>query len=367
MDIISQFKDKFIVQQEIKKIICLSEKISKVVNIMEVCGTHTMQISRYGLRKILPQNINLISGPGCPVCVTPKSYLDKAIFLVRKYNVVIVTFGDMVRVPGSESSLEIEKSRGEQIEVVYSPMEVIEMSKKFFDREIVFLSIGFETTMPSICVLLKELKRLNIKNVTLLVGNKFFLPAMETLLKTKSREKDFSIDGLLLPGHLSSIVGEKVYFGIAKKYNVSGVITGFEPVDIVRGIRLLMELVVNSTPLVLNEYTRVVTYNGNTVAQKLIRETFDTKEGFWRGIGNIANSESKLKKKYSDFDTEKRYKIPKQISTEEKGCRCAEVILGKIKPFNCPMFAKRCSPENPVGACMVSSEGSCAAYYKYER
>ena len=218
-----------------------------------------------------------------------------------------------------------------------------------------------------ICVLLKELKRLNIKNVTLLVGNKFFLPAMETLLKTKNSKKNFSIDGLLLPGHLSSIVGEKVYSWISKQYKVSGVITGFEPVDLVRGIRLLIESIVKNTPLILNDYTRVVTYNGNIVAKQLIRETFDTKKGFWRGIGNIANSDAKLRENFFNFDTENRFKIPKQTFVEDKGCRCAEVILGNIKPLNCGLFAKRCSPENPIGACMVSSEGSCAAYYKYER
>jgi hydrogenase expression/formation protein HypD len=369
-NLIEQFKDKTIVLREIQQINLLCNKTSQRINIMEVCGTHTMQISKYGLRKILPKNVNLISGPGCPVCVTPKSYLDKAIFLVRKYNVVIATFGDIVRVPGNESSLEIEKSRGAQVEVVYSPMEVIEISKKFPQREIVFLSIGFETTMPSVCVLVKELKRLKIKNVSLLVGNKFFLPAMETLLKTKNKKQNFFIDGFLLPGHLSSIVGEKVYKPILNRYKVCGVITGFEPVDIVRGIRLLVELVIKNTPSILNEYTRVVTYEGNVIAQKLIKEVFTTKTGFWRGLGKIFCSDAKLNQIFSDFNAEKRFNIPKHIfnfnEKEDKGCRCAEVILGKIKPYQCGLFAKFCTPENPVGACMVSSEGSCAAYYKYE-
>ncbi len=373
MNIISVFRNDKIVKYEIEKIHWLVQNINKEIKFMEVCGTHTMQISRFGIRKLMPKNIELTSGPGCPVCVTPISYIDKAIYLSRQKDVIIVTFGDMFRVPGTESSLELEKSSGANIEILYSPIEVIDLARKFPNKIIVFLSIGFETTMPAIAVTVQQIKQQKINNVYFLLGNKFFLPAMEVLI-LKSRnflppsiENESSIDGFILPGHLSSIVGEAAYGWISEKYKIAGVITGFEPVDIVRGIRMLLEQIVSGKPEIKNEYTRVVQYDGNSEAMKIIKNVFEPTDTEWRGLGIVPSSGARFNKEYEEFDIEKKISVPKLESKEYKGCQCADVLIGKIKPFECKLFAKVCTPENPLGACMVSSEGSCAAYYKYER
>ncbi|MFN3550825.1 MAG: hydrogenase formation protein HypD [Endomicrobiia bacterium] len=365
-----EFKNLDIVKKEIEKINFLAKEIKKDLYFMEVCGTHTMQISKYGIRKILPQNIKLISGPGCPVCVTPQLYIEKALYIIRNYNnIILTTFGDLFRVPGSSGTLEEEKSSGKDIRIVYSAQELINIAENNKNKIIVFLSIGFETTLPTIACVIKEAKEKNIKNLFFLLGNKFFLPeALETvIIISKKQKENFSLDGFILPGHLSSVTGVKPYYFIKEKYNLSGVITGFEPLDIVISIRMLLEIIKTKKPQVKNEYTRVVKEDGNTYAQKLINEVFDKEDGEWRGLGIIKNSSAKLKKEYENFDITKILKIP-EIETEDiKLCKCKEVLVGKIQPYKCPLFAKTCTPENPKGACMVSSEGACAAYYKYER
>lgn len=370
----SQFKDKKNVELEVEKIHKLAKKVDSKVCIMEVCGTHTMQIAKYGIRKMMPENIKLVSGPGCPVCVTPQEYIDKAIYILRNYDVVITTFGDLYRVPGTESSLEKEKVSGKDVRIVYSPYENLEIAKNV-NKPVVFLSIGFETTMPAVACVVKETKNRNIKNLFFFIGNKFFLPALEALiLYSRNFLSSFiktggSVDGFILPGHLSVIVGEKSYSWIVERYNLSGVITGFEPLDIVRGIRMLLEMIVNSCPQIQNEYTRVVSYEGNKYAKEIISEVFEPTGGNWRGLGFVADSNAKLKKEYEMFDAEKVFNIPNIVAknVDNTKCKCNDVLIGKITPFECPLFGKVCTPENPVGACMVSSEGSCAAYYKYER
>jgi hydrogenase expression/formation protein HypD len=366
MDVLQEFKNNQIVQKEIEYINALSEKLKKTASFMEVCGTHTMQISKFGIRKLMPKNIKLISGPGCPVCVTPQEYIDKAIYILRNYDVIIVTFGDLYRVPGSESSLEKEKANGKDVRIVYSVEEALSVAGNS-KKPVVFLSIGFETTMPAIACIVKEAKQKNVKNLFFLLGNKFFIPAMEKLILLHKKEKT-NLDGFILPGHLSSIIGQKPYLWIKQKYNLAGVITGFEPVDIVLGIKILLEMLVNNNIDIKNEYTRVVTFEGNTYAQKIISEVFESEDAVWRGIGLVENSGTKFKKEYEEFDVEKFFNIPKIVSKKETSkCRCAEVLIGKIEPYECPLFEKVCTPQNPMGACMVSSEGSCAAYYKYER
>lgn len=365
-NILSSFKDTQIVKKEIEKIYQLASKIKRQISLMEVCGTHTMQVSKFGLRKLMPQNIKLISGPGCPVCVTSQEYIDKAIYIAENYDFIITTFGDLFRVPGTQSSLELQKSKGKDIRIIYSPEEALSIAEKFPQKKVLFLSIGFETTMPAIACIVKEAKNKNIRNLYFLLGNKFFLPAFDAIIAL-SKKNNNSIDGFILPGHLSSIIGEKSYDFLKKNYKIPGVITGFEPVDIVLGIKLILEMILEEVPQIKNEYTRVVTYNGNVYAQKLIDDVFDKKDGIWRGIGEIPNSEAKFKKEYEGFDIEKHIKIPQISSKEKPHCRCTDVLIGKITPFECPLFGKICSPDNPIGACMVSSEGSCAAYYKYER
>ncbi len=370
----SKFKDKKNVEIEVEKIHRLSKKINKKVCIMEVCGTHTMQIAKYGLRKLMPENIKLISGPGCPVCVTPQEYIDKAIYILRNYDVVMTTFGDLYRVPGSESSLEKEKINNKDVRIVYSPYENLEIAKSV-NKPVVFLSVGFETTMPAIAYTIEEAKRKNIDNLYFLIGNKFFLAALESLILLSRNflspfiKTNGFIDGLLLPGHLSVIVGEKSYLWIAERYNLSGVITGFEPLDIVCGIRILLETILSSSARIQNEYTRVVSYEGNKYAKEMISKVFEAVGGNWRGLGFVPDSTAKLKKEYEMFDAEKVFNLPDVVAKNiyHTKCKCNEVLIGKITPFECPLFEKVCTPENPVGACMVSSEGACAAYYKYER
>ncbi|MEN3013217.1 MAG: hydrogenase formation protein HypD [Endomicrobiia bacterium] len=368
------FKDKDIVKKELEKICKLAQNLQKDYCFMEVCGTHTMQISKYGIRKLLPKNIKLISGPGCPVCVTSLEFIDKAIYIARNFNnVIIATFGDLFRVPGSESSLEKEKAEGKDIRILYSPYEVLTLAKENLNKNVVFLSIGFETTMPAVAWVIKDAKRQNIKNLSFLIGNKFFLVGLEALVLLSRKflasfiTTNSSIDGFILPGNLSVIVGEKSYMWMVEKYKIPSVITGFEPVDIVMGIRLLLEMIYYDVPEVKNEYKRVVTYEGNLFAKNLINEVFETSTGKWRGIGLIASSAAKLKKEFEEFDAEKKFEIPDiKVSNEFSECRCNEVLIGKITPLECTLFGKVCTPENPKGACMVSSEGACSAYYKYE-
>lgn len=374
INVLDKFKDVHIVNQELENIFLLTKKLTKEVKIMEVCGTHTMQISKFGIRKLLPDNIKLISGPGCPVCVTPVEYIDKAIYLLRNFDVIITTFGDMFRVPGSESSLEQEKSNGKDVRVIYSPEEVVNIAVSNPNKDVVFLSIGFETTMPAVAAVVKEVKQKSINNIYFLLGNKFFLPALEVLILqsrnyiTSSVETTSSLDGFILPGHLSSIIGKNSYLWIAEKYKIAGVITGFEPVDILRGIRMLIEMIVSGKPEIKNEYTRVVTDDGNIYAKNIIKEVFEPTEGNWRGIGVVAYTGAKFKNSYQIYDAEVKFNLPKFKNIGElAGCRCNEVLTGKITPFECPLFAKLCTPAKPKGACMVSQEGTCAAYYKYER
>lgn len=364
-----EFKNSDIVKKEIEIIKNLAQHIKKDVYLMEVCGTHTMQISKYGFRKILPENIKLLSGPGCPICVTPEEYIYKALYIIKNYdNLILTIFGDLFRVPTDNGSLEEEKSNGKDIRIVYSPQEIITIAENNKDKTVIFLSIGFETTMPAIACIVKEAKDKNLKNLFFLLGNKFFIPALNTLISSSKKSKDnFSIDGFILPGHLSSIIGVQPYYFIKEEYNLPGVITGFEPVDIVISIRMLLEMLKDNKPQIKNEYTRVVKEEGNIYAQKLINEVFDKEDGEWRGLGIIPDSTAKFKKEYEMFDITKIFKIPKFSPKNIKFCKCNEVLAGKLTPKKCPLFAIVCTPENPKGACMVSSEGACAAYYKYER
>lgn len=375
-NLLLSFKNSKLVKVEVQKIFELAKNVKRQLCFMEVCGTHTMQISKYGIRRLLPENIKLISGPGCPVCVTPLEFIDKAIYILRNCNnVIIATFGDLYRVPSTDSSLEKEKAKGYDVRIIYSPYEVLDIVQQNPHKEVIFLSIGFETTMPAIGCVIKEAKEKGINNLSFLVGNKFFLPALEALIlfsknfSPNSFNTNSTINGFLLPGHLSVILGEKAYKWITEKYAIPSVITGFEPLDIVVGIRMLIEMFLQETPEVRNEYSRVVSYEGNFYAMNIINEVFNSKPGKWRGIGIIPNSTAELKKEFEKFDAEKKFNIP-EINTDEQSfskCRCNEVLIGKITPLECPLFAKLCTPQDPKGACMVSSEGACAAYYKYER
>ena len=333
----------------------------KSVNLMEVCGTHTVAIARSGIREILPENVRLISGPGCPVCVTPQEYIDKAIYLSRQKDIIITTFGDLIRVPGTDSSLERERSLGADIRVVYSPAQSIDIAKQNTEKKVVFLAVGFETTIPTITGTLEMALRENIRNLHILCAHKVVPPALEVLAKSP----DLNIDGFILPGHVSTIIGIKPYEFLARDHKKACVISGFAPTQILETILLLLNQIHTKQFSVLNQYTGTVDYDGNKRAMSSIKKFLEPVDSVWRGIGTIPSSGLRLRDEFSSFDIEVVVSIPLMKSKEPAGCRCGDVLKGKIYPSDCPLFGRVCTYENPVGACMVSSEGSCAAYYRF--
>ncbi|MCF7853454.1 MAG: hydrogenase formation protein HypD [Candidatus Pacebacteria bacterium] len=330
--------------------------------VMEVCGTHTMAIARYAIRDVLPQQVELVSGPGCPVCVTDAGYIDAAIELARR-GIVIATFGDMVRVPGSQGTLADVREEGFDVEVCYSPMGAVDLALANPDREIVFLAIGFETTTAPVVTLVDYAIKHAIKNLSLLVAFKCVPPALAALVT----DPEIRVDAFLCPAHVSAIIGEKAYRPFVEAYHVPCVIAGFEPLDILYGLHEILRQVSRGEAAVVNQYSRVVRSDGNVVAQRLMATYLETVDVSWRGIGIIPGSGLALRASYGEYDATCRHAIEVSSGTSDPGCRCGDVLKGKIKPPECPLFGAACTPLNPVGPCMVSSEGSCAAYYRYAR
>ncbi len=359
MKFVDEFRDSTVIRELVEKLQNFS--FATPVNIMEVCGTHTVSIHRFGLHRVLPENVKHVSGPGCPVCVTPNEYLDMAIALARMEGFVITTFGDMMRVPGSRSSLEKENASGADIRVVYSPMDALKMAENEKDRTFVFLAVGFETTAPGIAATVKEAKKLGLKNFYILPGNKTMPQALKALID----DPEVKIDGFLLPGHVSTIVGSNEYRFIPEDYGIPCAVSGFEPADILMGFISILKQIVEGRPSVENTYLRSVRPEGNIVAKAIMKEVFVPCDSEWRGIGVIPDSGLDLAPDYMDFDIRRKVEIEIEEPVEYPGCRCGEVLKGLVLPPECPLFGKVCTPENPVGACMVSSEGSCSAYYKY--
>ncbi len=364
MRYISEYRNGAAIQKLVKEIHRQAEKLAGQINLMEVCGTHTMTIGRYGIRKLLPASIHLLSGPGCPVCVTPNRYLDTAIEFSRLPNTIVATFGDMMKVPGSYSSLEKQQAENNNIRVVYSPFECLSLAERNRDKNIIFLGVGFETTVPVAAMVLKEAQRCGIKNFFSLSGHKLILPAMEYLLKSGQ----VNIDGFICPGHVSAITGSRLYKEIPDKYGISCVVSGFEPIDILQSILLLTNILVDrKKPCVKNQYKRVVKENGNKKALALISDVFEATDSEWRGLGIIRTSGLSIRKDYAKFDASKQFSVKVKRHKEEKNCICGDILKGIKTPQQCRLFGKRCLPEEPVGPCMVSSEGACAAFYRYER
>ncbi|MCX7902938.1 MAG: hydrogenase formation protein HypD [Caloramator sp.] len=337
----------------------------KTIKIMEVCGTHTMAIAKSGIKTILPENIKLISGPGCPVCVTAINRIDEVLALSQNPKVLIATFGDMFKVPGSRPGVNLAslKSMGAKIEMIYSAMDALLIAENNPEYEVVFLGIGFETTAPGTAVAIKEAKERNIKNFSVFSMHKFVEPALRVLLDSKEIE----IDAFICPGHVSTILGIKGFKFLADEYKKPSVISGFEPEDILTAIYKIIMQIEKNTAIVENEYLRIVNLDGNKFAQKFIEDVFEPVDDVWRGLGVIPRSGMGIKDIYSDFDTVKRFDIKLNFEDKVTICKCGDIIKGKIEPKECSLFAKICSPENPIGPCMVSSEGACAAYYKYLR
>jgi hydrogenase expression/formation protein HypD len=337
------------------------EKLGRPINIMEVCGTHTVAIFRNGIRASIPKQVNLISGPGCPVCVTDQSYIDICLDLAKRDDCILATYGDMIRVPGESGSLE--EHRGKNVKVVFSAADALVLAKENPDKTVVLIAVGFETTAPATAVVVAEAAKQGINNFCIYSGHKLIIPAMKALLS----EKRHNIDAFLCPGHVSVITGYGAFEQIVKGYDKVCVVAGFEPMQVIEGLAEICRLLKEDKKQVSSIYTAVVTEQGNERAQALLQEIFDAADGYWRGLGKIEKSTLKLKKQYEQFDALKRFDIEEKPHENKNGCRCGEVLCGLIEPPQCKLFAENCTPENPFGPCMVSSEGTCAAWYKYGR
>jgi hydrogenase expression/formation protein HypD len=360
MKYIDEFRDKAIVKSLSSQI---AEFSGRNINLMEVCGTHTMAIFRSGIKQLLPININLISGPGCPVCVTSQSDIDSMLALASIKNTIITTFGDMLKVPGTESSLEKERSAGCDIRPVYSPADALEIARQNKNKEIVFLAVGFETTSPVIASIVHDAKQQKLKNFSVYCCHKLIPPAMAALLAAQ----EIKISGFLCPGHVSSIIGTKAYEFIAKEFKIPCVVSGFEPVDILETILMLLKQIAGNSASVAIQYKRAVRSQGNIPAQEMLKKVFSPCDADWRGLGIIPKSGLKLDLTYQAFDARSKFNIKPLKAVEPKNCSCGEVLRGVKTPAQCKLFAKACNPENPFGPCMVSSEGTCSAWYKYNR
>ena len=328
------------------------------LRIMEVCGTHTHEIFRLGIRGMLPDNITLISGPGCPVCVTPTGFIDEAVWLALEKGCTICTFGDLVRVPGSERSLAQARAEGAKIVMVYSPLDSVEYAEQHPEEQVVWLAVGFETTTPATCVAVQQAKQKGLTNYAVLTANKFMDNAYLAL-------KD-SADAFLYPGHVSVLTGTAIYEHLRDDEGISGVVTGFTGPEILTALAFCVRGCESCRPFFRNCYPRVVKDEGSPSGRKLIAETMEPIDTEWRGLGVIPQSGYRLREAYADFDARKKFQMPKIEGHPNPACRCGEVLQGKCTPDQCPLFGKVCTPEHPVGACMVSNEGACSAFYKYK-
>ncbi|MCK9594553.1 MAG: hydrogenase formation protein HypD [Candidatus Omnitrophica bacterium] len=360
MKYIDEFRDKDIVKK-------LAQRIKRLkpqnINLMEVCGTHTMAIFRSGIKQILPQGVNIISGPGCPVCVTDQGDIDSMLKLAGIKNVISTSFGDMLRVPGTTSSLEKERAKGCDIRSVYSPLDSLEIARENKNKEVVFLAVGFETTSPAIASAVSDARENKLDNFSIYPCHKLIPPALEALLKAK----ELRLDGFICPGHVSSIIGSASYEFVASQHKIPCVISGFEPVDILESILMLLKQIREERAEVEIQYKRAVRPEGNPLARELLKDVFTTTEARWRGLGTIPESGLNLNSDFKKFNAKEKFDLTVKNPVRPGNCLCGQVLRGVKTPDQCGLFAKACTPENPYGPCMVSSEGTCAAWYKYNR
>lgn len=331
--------------------------------IMEVCGTHTVAIAKNAIRELLPPTVRLISGPGCPVCVTDSSDIDRYLYLATQPKIITATFGDMIRVPGSDKSLQGLRAEGADVRVVYSTQDALELARKNPDKEVVFLGVGFETTIPTVAVSLDIAKRENIKNYSVLSMHKVVPPVLRLL----AEDDELAVDAFLHPGHVCSIIGIEPIEFMARDYGLPGAVTGFEALDILEAIVMLLRQRAQKRSNIEIQYQRVVKMEGNPQARKFIERVFEPVDATWRGVGLIRQSGLGIREEFSPWDAARKFSLPVFHSRETPGCRCGDVLRGLIYPTQCPLFAKHCTPMTPVGPCMVSTEGSCAAYHRYSQ
>jgi hydrogenase expression/formation protein HypD len=344
-------------------VLALERLLTRRWSIMEVCGGQTHSIMHFGIDRLLPPALRLVHGPGCPVCVTPLELIDRALLVAREPGVIFCSFGDMLRVPGSDSDLLAEKSRGADVRIVYSPLDALAVAQREPEKQVVFFAVGFETTAPANALAVREAARRGIRNFSVLVSHVLVPPALEAILTSEER----NVDGFLAAGHVCTVMGTAEYTPIAEKHRVPIVVTGFEPLDLLQGIYLCVRQLEAGRAEVENQYARSVQPAGNQIAQGLIREVFEIVPRKWRGIGEIPASGLGLRAAYREFDAERRFAVTAITSEEPKECMSGLVLRGLKRPDECPAFGVRCSPDRPLGATMVSSEGACAAYYRYRR
>ncbi len=363
MKFIDPYRDPDLVLGLLEGIEKTCGRIGRPVSVMEVCGTHTMAIGRYGLRRLLPREIRLISGPGCPVCVTAMEDVDRALHLAGRTGVLFATFGDMLRVPGTGGrTLQKLRADGADVRVVLSPLDVLALAEGHPERQVVFMAIGFETTAPATASLLIRARDRNLENLTVLSTHKVIPPAMKALVEDRS----LNLDGFLCPGHVSTIIGSGPYGFLPEKAGACAVITGFEPVDILEGLLMVLRQIEKGVRRVEIQYTRAVNPGGNPRALAVLEKVFRAGPSRWRGLGDMADSGLFIGEPYSAWDAARRFSFPDMPSAEIKGCSCGAVLRGVMEPSRCPHFRTRCTPSSPLGPCMVSSEGTCAAFYRYD-
>ncbi len=360
MKYLSEYRDPELAEQYLNEIKSI---VTKPWTIMEVCGGQTHSLVKNGLLNMLPDKIRMVHGPGCPVCVTPLNLIDKAIFLAEERNVILCSFGDMLRVPGSKKSLLQSKANGADVRIMYSPLDAVKLAKENPDKEIVFFAVGFETTAPANALSVIQAEQQGVNNYSILTSHVLVPPAMEAVLSDEQNV----IQAFLAAGHVCTIMGISEYYPIVEKYKVPIVVTGFEPIDLLQGILMAVKQLENKEYKLENQYSRVVKAEGNNEARQLLKKVFDIEDREWRGIGNIPGSGFELRRDYHRFDANLKFDIQIEKAEESKECMAGQVLRGLIKPHECPQFGKKCTPLFPLGAPMVSSEGACAAYYHFSQ
>lgn len=362
---IDTYRDSKSIQRIFNAIQTLSRSLKQPLKIMEVCGGHTHTIMKYAIPQLLPSNIEFVHGPGCPVCIMPKNRIDYAYHIAQQKDVILITLGDMIKVPGSYGSLQNARANGLDIRFVYSPLDVIKIAKENPNKRIVYFAIGFETTTPMSAALLERVIAEQLENVLFSLNHVLVPPPLHAILS----DKNCQINALLAPSHVSVITGSKIYEPLLEQYKIPIVVCGFEPLDVGESLLSILKQVIEGTPRVETQYARSVTREGNLKAQGLVEKYFCLEDSFcWRGLGEIPHSSLRLKEEYQNYDASIVFKdcLKKVAKNEHKHCLCGEILKGNKKPYNCTLFGKACTPQNPLGSCMVSSEGACAAYYKYQ-
>ena len=361
MKYVDEFRDGGVAQKLAAEI---ARMTSRPLKLMEVCGGHTHTIFKYGIEDLLPPNIEMIHGPGCPVCVIPTGRVDDAISIAKQDGVIFTTFGDAMRVPGSKTSLLEAKARGADVRMVYSPLDALKLAQNNPDREVVFFALGFETTTPSTALTILAAEKQGVGNFSVFCNHIMIVPALKALLDSP----DLKLDGFVGPGHVSTVIGTRIYEFVPREYGKPLVVSGFEPLDVLQAVEMIVRQVIAGRAEVENQYARFVTRDGNLNALRSIAEVFEPRDYFeWRGLGSIAHSGLKLKPKYSRFDAELKFAVPGLRIADPKACQCGEILKGVKKPWECKVFGTACTPETPIGSCMVSSEGACAAYFNFGR